>query len=57
MKSIQHHSRRLLQRMLQAETATSRSEAQKVIRKAEKHERKLSKLRRKLANLWKDISW
>jgi hypothetical protein len=52
MKSIQHHSRRLLQRMMQAETATSRAEAQKVIRKAEKHQRKLSRLKQMVRDLF-----
>jgi hypothetical protein len=52
MKSIQHHTHRLLQRMMQAETATSRAEAQKVIRKAEKHQRKLSLLKQMVRGLF-----
>lgn len=50
--TIHHHSRRLLQRMLQAETATSRSEAQKVLRKVEKHQRKLSRLKQMIRGLF-----
>lgn len=55
MNTIKHHSRRLLQRMLQAETATTRSEAQEIIRKANKHQKKLAKLKgmvRKLFVRW-----
>lgn len=55
MKSIQHHSRRLIQRMVQAETATTRTEAQKVIRKAEKHQRKLSRLKQMVRRLF--VRW
>jgi hypothetical protein len=38
--------------MMQAETVTTRSEAQRVIRKAEKHQRKLSKLKQMVRNLF-----
>lgn len=34
MKDAQHHVHRLVQRMMQAETATTRDEAQRVVRKA-----------------------
>lgn len=52
MKSAKHHAYRLIQSMVQAETATTRTEAQKVIRKAEKHQRKLSRLRQMIRGLF-----
>ena len=55
MKSVQHHTHRLIQRMMQAETATTRDEAQKVIRKAEKHQRKLNRLKQMIRNLF--VRW
>lgn len=55
MKSIKHHTHRLIQRMMQAETATTRNEAQKVIRKAEKHQRKINRLRQMIRGLF--IRW
>jgi hypothetical protein len=55
MKDIKHHTHRLIQRMMQAETATTRTEAQKVIRKAEKHQRKLSRLKQMVRRLF--VRW
>lgn len=52
MNTVKHHTRRLIQRMLQAETATSRGEAQKVLRKVEKHQRKLSKLKQMIRRVF-----
>ncbi len=49
MKSLAHHSHRLLQRMLQAELAPSHEEALRILHKAEKHQRKINKLRRLLS--------
>jgi hypothetical protein len=43
-KDLDHHTRQLLKRMMQAETVTDRSTAQRIIRKASKHQRKLSRL-------------
>ena len=51
-KGAEHHARRLLARMMQAETATTRSEAQRIVRKAKKHQRKLSRLRRMIRGLF-----
>jgi hypothetical protein len=45
MSDIKHHSRRFLNRMIQAEKATTRKEAKKIIRKASKHQKKLVKLK------------
>lgn len=44
MKSLKHHIRQFLRRMVQAETVQDREEARKVLRKAEKHQRKIEKL-------------
>jgi len=44
-KGIEHHEKRLLERMVQAETVTDRTTAQRIIRKANKHQRKMSRLR------------
>jgi hypothetical protein len=44
MKSFEHHARRLLDRMVQAETVTDPDKARKIVRKAEKHREKLSRL-------------
>ena len=43
-KDIHHHGRRLLARMVQAETVTDRSEAQRILEKADKHRRRLRNL-------------
>jgi hypothetical protein len=51
-KDINHHGRRLLARMVQAETATDRSEAQRILKKADKHRRKLSRLRQLVRKLF-----
>ena len=51
-KDINHHERRLLARMVQAETATDRSEAQRILKKVDKHHRKLSRLRQLIRKLF-----
>jgi hypothetical protein len=48
MKPLHHHVTKLAQRMLQAEQTTTRSEAQWVVRKAEKHQRKINHWRKLL---------
>jgi hypothetical protein len=48
MKSINHHFKKLMNLMIKAESVTTRSEAQKVLRKTRKHQEKLEKLRRLL---------
>jgi hypothetical protein len=45
MKSFDHHAKRLLARMMQAETVTNPEKAEKIVRKAEKHRQKMSRLR------------
>jgi hypothetical protein len=50
-KDINHHGRRLLARMVQAETVTDRSEAQRILKKADKHRRKISRLRQLVRKL------
>jgi hypothetical protein len=44
-KDLSHHEHRLLERMVQAENVTDRAEAQRILRKADKHQRKVSRLR------------
>ncbi len=44
MKSLKHHAKRLIARMMQAEKVTSPEQARKILRKAEKHKRKLDQL-------------
>lgn len=51
-KDLSHHEHRLLERMVQAETVTDRSEAQRVLRKADKHQRKVSRLRQLIRNVF-----
>lgn len=51
-KDIKHHERRLLARMVQAETATDRSEAQRILKKVDKHRRNLSRLRQMVRKLF-----
>jgi hypothetical protein len=43
MKPLQHHLHRLAKHMLDAETVSTREDAQRVIRKAEKHQKKISR--------------
>jgi hypothetical protein len=50
MNSLEHHARRLLARMMQAETVTDPEKAEKIVRKAEKHQRKLNQLHSELAS-------
>jgi len=51
MKPLTYHQRRLLQRFLEAETVTDRAEAQRIVRKAEKHQRKISRWHQLLSPL------
>jgi Flp pilus assembly protein TadB len=44
MKSFEHHARRLLDRMVQAETVTDPDKARKIVRKAEKHREKMRRI-------------
>ena len=46
---MNHHEKRLLARMIQAETVTDPEKAEKIIKKAEKHQRKLNQLHSELA--------
>jgi hypothetical protein len=39
---MNHHEKRLLARMVQAEKVTDPAKAEKIVKKAEKHQRKLS---------------
>jgi hypothetical protein len=48
MKPLSHHVQRLAQRFLDAELATSHEEAQRVVRKAQKHQKKIQKWHRLL---------
>lgn len=54
MKPLHHHVQRLAARLLQAETAATQAEAERIVRKAEKHERKIAKWHQRLLrlNLW-----
>lgn len=45
MKSIRHHLRKILSLMVKAENASTREDAQKIIKRAEKHQKKISILR------------
>lgn len=45
MKNIRHHIKKFLSLMVKAENVSTREEAQKIIKKAEKHQRKISILR------------
>jgi hypothetical protein len=59
MKPLQHHVERLAQRLLDAELATSREEAQYIIHKAEKHQKKIErwhKLLEPLRKAWRSKS-
>jgi hypothetical protein len=51
-KGIRHHERRLLARMVQAETVTDRSTAQRILKKVDKHRRKISRLRQLVRKLF-----
>ena len=51
MKPLHHHVQRLAARLLQAETATTHTEVEHILRKAEKHERKIAKWHERLQNL------
>lgn len=51
-KDLNHHEHRLLERMVQAESATDRSTAQRILRKVKKHQRKVFKLRRMIRNIF-----
>lgn len=44
MRSLHHHVKRLAARLMQIESASSIQQAQKAMRKAEKHQRKISYL-------------
>jgi hypothetical protein len=55
MKPLHHHVQRLAQRLLDAELVTNHEDAQRIVRKAEKHQRKVNRLHRLLEPLFK--SW
>lgn len=51
MNSLEHHSRRLLQRWLEAESTTDPARREHIIRKAEKHQGKVNRWHQKLQAL------
>jgi hypothetical protein len=56
MKPLHHHVQRLAQRFLDAELVEDPEEAQRVVRKAEKHQRKINRwhqLLSPLQNAWR----
>jgi hypothetical protein len=59
MKPLHHHVQRLAQRFLNAELVKDPEEAQRVVRKAEKHQRKINRwhqLLSPLQNAWRSKS-
>jgi hypothetical protein len=53
MKPLHHHVQRLAQRLLDAELAVNHEDAQRVVRKAEKHQQKIERWHRILGPLYK----